>query len=1130
MCSMPLSVNSVSPLNEHSPSAPSSFPVPPHLMGRNVENPANEPGYSGRRLQKPRFGVRVPYRNLTSQIVTQEEIAQEILERAMKKNVPSPSAAAIAECNRGSGESIFAMNLSRHLANRLSSPSKDLEVICHRNTADLRAKVQAEMNSCTVKLDVNLPGSPTGVKQPVKEVQIAGVGDATPATLHSSSLFSPRIKLHMTKLDKEVEREMALKQLKELPMIKGRSGEFAGDSPLSRSSRRVLNYSGKVSTPGSPDPKDNEKKDDRMVYHGDGCSSSCVPVSPVVHLHKLGSFQSPQKQDNVISNHVQVSAVSPCAQASSPDKMTQCKYAKTDKVFPKESKLRVNKTFHSKLSNRQRRLKQIRKRRSARLNISCARKEVNSLHNNSNVNLVKKKPVIKKEKSNVNISANCNGDVEGADKLPLDDVSLKHDCSDSNLPNGLQNGNTLDMLPEVEIERISALKCSTNPDMHSTKGTRECLTYVGETETVKNGSVVARKSQGESKKTSVVPRSRELDKLLKDEGALNMILETSPLVACVVKPRRKPTNRKLIKAMKQESITLKTNLAKKHVFQNLKSSKPKLRLTKDKASSSIEVIDLSHSPPKKTSNPKVAVKPPQNSLQNSSDVRRHSSIDSVPVVVSSKPPNNASKSVISCGENKAVNVTPVKSEVSLKTIPLVNLECIDVAQVKTPLNSNKQNVFRFSSVRRPVTIPRMSNSVRMKLNTEMSKNFLKGLNLDNSKYVPLKAKKNCLSPLKSTSSLDNVVLMNKDLTITVDSPSVSGRVSSDDVKRIKMVHEKELSVSLSKFNEKIVASAHDNQEDTICETSAIPEALPAPSIVSTNISAMGAKVVSKVKKDPNVITMKTLIDQEHRILTVPLSPVASSYSNITKGLKTVSPKYKKKSSKLGKQLESKECTRQRFSWRQNAGTFCYKEICLRRYENFVQIILAPCSTVMKNSLNVQVLHEFQDALQQLRRDRNCRVVLVTSTGSTFCQGIDLHSLIHVNVEHRKKAAEQLSKAIKDFMKTLAMFNKPIVAGVHGSSVGLGVTMLPFFDVVYASDKATFHTPYARLGQVPEGAAVLTLPLLLGNAVTSELLFGSRRLTATEAVHHGLVTRVLWPDKFQEELIPNVEAIANQSSQ
>ena len=67
----------------------------------------------------------------------------------------------------------------------------------------------------------------------------------------------------------------------------------------------------------------------------------------------------------------------------------------------------------------------------------------------------------------------------------------------------------------------------------------------------------------------------------------------------------------------------------------------------------------------------------------------------------------------------------------------------------------------------------------------------------------------------------------------------------------------------------------------------------------------------------------------------------------------------------------------------------------------------------------------------------------------------------------------------DFTECLSQFHKLLVAGVNGSAVGLGVTMLPFFDMVFASDKATFYTPYVKLGQIPEAGATLTLPHLLG---------------------------------------------------
>ena len=63
-----------------------------------------------------------------------------------------------------------------------------------------------------------------------------------------------------------------------------------------------------------------------------------------------------------------------------------------------------------------------------------------------------------------------------------------------------------------------------------------------------------------------------------------------------------------------------------------------------------------------------------------------------------------------------------------------------------------------------------------------------------------------------------------------------------------------------------------------------------------------------------------------------------------------------------------------------------------------------------------------------------------------------------------------------------------MAGLDGPTVGLGVMMLRYFDVVYASDKSSFHLPYAQLSQGTEGGGSLVLQNSSGSSKSLVRLF------------------------------------------
>lgn len=69
--------------------------------------------------------------------------------------------------------------------------------------------------------------------------------------------------------------------------------------------------------------------------------------------------------------------------------------------------------------------------------------------------------------------------------------------------------------------------------------------------------------------------------------------------------------------------------------------------------------------------------------------------------------------------------------------------------------------------------------------------------------------------------------------------------------------------------------------------------------------------------------------------------------------------------------------------------------------------------VLRTRFNLlfQILRELISVLRELEKDNSCRTVLVTSTGSSFCQGIDLQSLICANKTER-------TKIVNEFVNTL----------------------------------------------------------------------------------------------------------------
>ncbi|XP_034468750.1 chromodomain Y-like protein isoform X1 [Hippoglossus hippoglossus] len=219
--------------------------------------------------------------------------------------------------------------------------------------------------------------------------------------------------------------------------------------------------------------------------------------------------------------------------------------------------------------------------------------------------------------------------------------------------------------------------------------------------------------------------------------------------------------------------------------------------------------------------------------------------------------------------------------------------------------------------------------------------------------------------------------------------------------------------------------------------------------------------------------------------------------------------------------------RLRFSVRQTESAYRYRDIVVKKQDGFTHILLSTKSSE-NNTLNPEVMKEIQSAMATAASD-DSKLVLVSAVGSVFCCGLDFLYFIRQLTDDRKKESIKMAETIRTFVNTFIQFRKPIVAAVNGPALGLGAAILPLCDVVWANEKAWFQTPYTSYGQTPDACSSFTFPRIMGLASANELLLSGRKLTAQEACCKGLVSQVLWPGTFTQEVMLRIKELVTVDS-
>ena len=175
----------------------------------------------------------------------------------------------------------------------------------------------------------------------------------------------------------------------------------------------------------------------------------------------------------------------------------------------------------------------------------------------------------------------------------------------------------------------------------------------------------------------------------------------------------------------------------------------------------------------------------------------------------------------------------------------------------------------------------------------------------------------------------------------------------------------------------------------------------------------------------------------------------------------------------------------------------------------------------RNALNLAMCEALLGAAQGM--DDAVRLVLVRANGPAFCAGADLKERQGMN---EAQVRERRMKAFAAYA-ALEALPMPVIAVVEGPAVGSGCEIAAACDFIVATPAASFRIPEALRGTV---GATQRLPRILGKRLAKDLMFTGRTLSAEEAERHGLVARLVSPDRLDAVLAEISKTIVEAPAQ
>ena len=187
-----------------------------------------------------------------------------------------------------------------------------------------------------------------------------------------------------------------------------------------------------------------------------------------------------------------------------------------------------------------------------------------------------------------------------------------------------------------------------------------------------------------------------------------------------------------------------------------------------------------------------------------------------------------------------------------------------------------------------------------------------------------------------------------------------------------------------------------------------------------------------------------------------------------------------------------------------------------------------------NTMSRDFWIELGDILEEINRNSEIRVVIMSSTGKHFCAGMDLSAFSDGvdNIPEDKKpddarvgeAVYRVAKELQGYISKLEEIRVPVITSIHGACIGGALDLITACDIRLASKDAFFCIQEINIGMAADVGTLQRLPKIIPDSKMREMAYTGRRMYSEEAKECGLVSDTY---ETQEEMLAAAKELASE---